>query len=210
MTMRNLRELFIKGMFLFLVLCAGCTSVDKQPLEKQKYSLEVNRGGEMSSGTAAGVLKVRRFRASSSFEGIGLVYRTGEVSYESDFYNEFLSSPASIVTEIVQKRLEESRVFENVTDETSIVESMYVLEGKVVALYGDYVNTDKPSAVVEILFSVINNKIKKDSMVFQKSYRVSEGIDSRRPADLVRGYNRCLEKILTELENDLRESLRQK
>jgi cholesterol transport system auxiliary component len=210
MTIRIFQEFFMRGTFLFLVLFSGCMSVDKQPLLKQKYNLDVSRGGEMSSSTAAGVLKVRRFRASSSYEGMGLVYRTGEVSYESDFYNEFLSSPALIITEIVQKWLKESSVFENVTDDTSIIEARYLLEGKVVALYGDYVNTDKPSAVVEILFSVINNKIKKDSMVFQKSYRVSEAIDSRRPADLVRVYNRCLEKILTELENDLRESLRQK
>jgi cholesterol transport system auxiliary component len=207
MTMRNFRELLIRGMFLFLVLCVGCTSVDKQPLVKQTYSLNVSRGREGPSNTAAGILKVRRFRISSSFEGVGLVYRTGEVSYESDFYNEFLSSPASIITEITEKWLKESGVFENVTDDTSIVEARYLLEGKVSALYGDYSETDEPKAVVEILFSVMNNKTKKDSMAFQKTYRVSEGIDSRRPADLVRGYNQCLKKILTELEQDLRDSL---
>lgn len=208
MIMRNFQALFIRGVFVILAVCAGCASVDKQPLVKQKYSLDVSYSGDSSGSSISGVLKVRRFRVSSNFEGNGLVYRTGEVRYESDFYNEFLSSPASIITEIVQNWLEESRVFENVTDDTSIVESGYVLEGNVPALYGDYVNTDEPMAVAKILFSVINNKVRKDSMAFQKTYRVSEGIDSRRPADLVRGYNRCLEKILMELEQDLRESLR--
>lgn len=208
MIMRDFRALFIRGLFVFLVLCVGCTSVDKQPLVKQRYSLNVSRSGERSSDTAAGVLKVRRFRVSSDFEGNGLVYRTGDVNYESDFYNDFLSSPASIITDTSQNWLEESGVFVNVTDDTSVVESGYVLEGKVVALYGDYVNTDEPKAVAEIMFSVINNKTGKDSMAFQKTYKCSEAINSCRPTDLVRGFNLCVKEILTEFEQDLRESLR--
>jgi cholesterol transport system auxiliary component len=208
MIMWNLRALFIKGVFLFLAVCAGCGNLDKQPLTKQKYSLNVSQGVSDSGSSIAGVLKVRRFRIASDFEGTGLIYKIGKVHYESDFYNVFLSPPASIITEIVQKRLEEGGVFENVTDDTSVVESMYVLEGKVLALYGDYVNTDEPKAVVEILFSVIKNKSGKDTMAFQKAYRISEEIDSCKPAHLVIGFNRCLEKILTELEKDLRETLR--
>ena len=208
MIIKNFRKLLVISLLLFLVSCTGCAGVDKQPLTKQKYSLNVSQGVSNSGSSIAGVLKVRRFRVASDFEGTGLIYRTGEVHYESDFYNVFLSPPASIITEIVQKRLEEGGIFENVTDDTSVVESMYVLEGKVLTLYGDYVNTDEPKAVVEILFSVINNKSGKDTMAFQKAYSISEEIDSCKPAHLVIGFNRCLEKILTELEKDLRETLR--
>ena len=205
MIMRNFGILFIRGLFVFLVLYLGCTSVDKEPLLKQKYSLNVGHSENNSGDSISGVLKVRRFRIASDFEGTGLVYRTGEVNYESDFYNEFLSSPTSLITEVVRNRLETSKVFENVTDDTSIVESKYTLEGKVLALYGDYVTTDEPRAVVDIMFSIINNK-KQNTIAFQNTYRTSEEIDTHKPADLVRGFNHCIEKILIELEQDLRES----
>jgi cholesterol transport system auxiliary component len=173
------------------------------------YNLDVHRDGETGEQSLAKILKVRRFHIASGFEGSGLVYRTGKVSYESDFYNRFLSPPESIITETVQQWLSESRVFTNITDDRSVVESDYVLEGKVLSLYGDYINPDEPKAVFEIRFSLIDTKTVKHSMVFQKVYRVSSATVSRSPSDLISGYNNCMEEILTEFEKDLREFLKQ-
>lgn len=203
--MRENRSPFIVRCALVAVVAgmlAGCSVPEREfPLRRQ-YVLDVNRTGERSAA-GSGVLKVRRFRISNPFEGTSFVYRTGGVSYESDFYNGFLSPPAAMVTEEVRQWLGVSGVFGTVVDAGSHADARYALEGNIVVLYGDYSDAEKPEAVMEIQVFLFDEAGPASPVVFSSSYRAVSPIESNSPAALAAGLNDCLEKILKEIELDL-------
>ena len=84
---------------------AGCVNLEKGYPEKHYFVLDASRDEDISSPDTGKVLTVRRFRVSPKYEGKGLVYRLEELSFESDFYNEFFISPVSMFTEEIRKRL---------------------------------------------------------------------------------------------------------
>ncbi len=186
----------------------GCISMERAYPIKRQYVLGVSRSGERLPKPLAGAVKVRQFSISVRFDGREFVYRIGDVAYESDFYNEFLASPASMLTEEARQWLEASGIFANAVDTGSGAAAVYVLEGNVPRLYGDYADQTTPRAVLEIQFFLIDNRTDAGAVVFHKTYAAAEPIASRNPAELVKGWNGCLEKILTELEEDLRAALR--
>ena len=78
--------------------------------------LDTSRNKDIYSHDTGKVLTVRRIRVTPKYEGKGLVYRLSELSYESDFYNEFFISPVSMFTEEIRKQLSESGLFKIVVD----------------------------------------------------------------------------------------------
>ncbi len=130
MTNHNRHHLikFIGITLLVSIICSGCAGMQGTNLEKQRYLLNVHRQTGQSETAGELVVKVRGFHISSRFSGKPLTYRTGEVSYETDFYNEFLTSPASNITEEATKWLAQSGVFADVTGATSAAESDLLMD----------------------------------------------------------------------------------
>ena len=96
-----------------------------------------------------------------------------------------------------------SGIFSHVLDAFSGADFDYVLEGNVLALYGDYRRQDSPQAVLEIQFTLIDEHHTRDSVIFQKKYRALTDLTAQNAAQLVTGLNTCLADILTQLESDL-------
>ena len=88
---------FCVSMFVWSVTFSGCGS--RQAYNKKHYVLSATRQSQPARARADFILEVRRFTIDSAFAGKGLVYRTGQFEYESDFYSEFLVSPSAMMTE---------------------------------------------------------------------------------------------------------------
>jgi ABC-type uncharacterized transport system auxiliary subunit len=172
-------------------------------LEKQRYILQAQRKTDQNEASGKLVVKVRNFHISSKFSSKSLTYRTSEFNYNTDFYNEFLTSPASNITEETIKWLGQSGVFANVAETQSNAQSDLLLEGTVTDLYGDYRNKSRPRAVMNIWFAMLDND---RNIEFRKSYEAIIKLDSKTPEELIKGLSSCLEKILTNLESDLRKT----
>lgn len=192
---------FASGIFLSL---AGC--LRGSYVEKHTFVLDVSRGGPASVARPGTVLRIRRFRVSSRYENKSFVYRTGDLSYEPDYYNQFLTSPSALITEEVREWLAASGLFEQVVDFSGEVTPTYILEGIVKDLYGDYSERgNRPRAKVVIDFILVEEVSGVSKIVFQKSYGREVPVKGIAPAALVQGWNKALEKILAEFEKDLRE-----
>ena len=189
-----------------LMMTSGCAELQRSSPVKQRYILDVNRDSEKSA-QRGDVVKVRRFRVSSRFEGSELIYRTGQVNYESDFYNEFLTSPASIITEEVRRWLGQSGLFAEVVDTSSRLKADFLLEGNVSAFYGDDRNRAEPFAVIEIEFFLIDAAGVTVSTAFHEIYEINTPVESNSPQALVKSLSRCLEQILETFEEDLQKTL---
>ncbi len=195
------------GIFMLFSLSIGCINLERSYIEKRYFILETSRDENISSPDTGKVLTVRRFRVSAKYEGKGLVYRLKELSYESDFYNEFFISPVSMLTEEIRKRLAGSGLFKHVVDPSSLLDSTYVLEGAVTALYGDYRVSTAPKAVMEIQFLLLQETDSNPKIIFQSQYHKEEPLKGNTPDALVKSWNSALSQILTEFETDLKKTL---
>jgi cholesterol transport system auxiliary component len=194
------------GLCLLLLGLAGCIQLAKNFPEKQSYALEVTRPGGPSVAAPDAILRVRRFAAAPQFEGRGLVYRTGEWQYESDFYHEWFIAPSALVTHQVQRWLTSSGLFRHVLDPASALEETQSLEGTIAELYGDYRDATAPKAVLVIRVRLSSETAGASRIVFDQDYRQAVTVPDESPGALVRAWNEELQAILTELEADLRKA----
>ena len=203
MIKQSMLFLFSFWVLLFLTL-TGCATLDKNYPERNYYILNVSNEAQNSPPVSGTILEVRRFEISPSFSGREFVHRIGDMSYESDFYNQFFRPPSSLTTDEVRKWFSESGLFKNVVDPSNNVEPNYVLEGNVSELYGDFRATNEPKAVLRIQFFLTEETSANPKIVFQNNYRREVVLSSNSAQDLVKGWNEALEQILTALSSDLR------
>ncbi|MCI0455064.1 MAG: PqiC family protein [Candidatus Dadabacteria bacterium] len=203
MNKQNASMLLYSLVMLSLIL-TGCATLEKNYPERNYYILNVSSHNQNTSPISEGILEVRRFEISPSFNTREFVYRKGDLSYESDFYNQFFRPPSSLITEEVRKWVSESGPFRYVVDPSNNVEPNYILEGNINELYGDFRTPDTPKSVMAVQFFLLEGGYTNPRIVFQSNYRREVVLGSNSPDDLVKGWNDALEQILTSLESDLR------
>jgi cholesterol transport system auxiliary component len=187
------------------IILAGC---GQESYEKQHYILNTQRASSVVASNSANIIEIRTFTSNSAFSAKGLIYRVDEFEYKSDFYNEFLVSPTAMITEKTRNWLSTSGLFRRVLNSTSYIDPTHVIEGNVIALYGDFRAKSSPKAVMEIRIFLLETKTGKEPViVFGKTYKSSVGLESEDPGGLISALDRCLIEILTNLEEDLVESL---
>jgi cholesterol transport system auxiliary component len=206
MKMKTLLIVII-GIFGMFPLMTGCINLEKGYPEKRYFTLDAAGDEIVSSPDTGKDLTVRRFRVSPKYEGKGLVYRNGELSFESDFYNEFFVSPVSMFTEEIRKRLAVSGLFKHVVDPSSLLDTTYILEGAVTALYGDYRVSTAPKAVMEIQFFLLQETDSNPKIIFKSQYHKEEPFKGNTPDGLIKSWNTAFYQILTEFENDLKSNI---
>lgn len=193
------------ALLAMLALTAGCVSLKKSYPQKRYYLLHAARPGQAPPAADGAALKVRRFGVSPAFAGRELVYRTGELTYESDFYNQFFSTPGHLVTEGARRWLAASGLFGHVVDSASRLEARYVLEGMVVVLYGDYREKEAPRAVLGVQFLLLDDAPSAPEVVFQREYSAKQPLKGTSADALVEGWAQALRSVLEALERDLRQ-----
>jgi hypothetical protein len=202
MIKQNKLFFFSSCLLLFLTL-VGCTTLNKNYPQRNYYIFNVSTQQRNLSPVSGPVLEVPRFVISPSFAGTEFVYRIGDLSYKSDFYNQFLKPPASLITGEARKWLSEAGSFKYVVNPT-YGQPNYVLDGNVNELYGDYREHDTPKAVLGIQFFLIDEAPASPKIIFQNNYQREVAISSKSPGELVKGWNEALQQILTALDEDLR------
>ena len=148
-------------------------------------------------------LKVRTFRVSPPYDGRDFVHRLSNEGYESDDSNEFFVSPGPMLSEAIRLWLQKCGLFRVVVAATSDLETGYVLEGEVLAIYGDFRDEKAPKAVMEMEFLLIKHPFEHPAVVFQKRYHESVQLKSGSPQVLVMGWEEALLRILYAFREDL-------
>jgi len=198
----NIVCLYSSLLVISSLILLGC---DQQSYNKRYYILDATRKADSLDPRGESILSVQRFTIDSAFESKGLVYRKSEFEYESDFYNEFLISPAQMITEKTRNWLSSSDIFERVLDVGSYIRPTHILRANIISLYLDFRDSSKPSAIIEIRFFLIVKKPSEDSIVFAKTYHAASQPESNTAHELVEALDYCLKNVLTDLENDLKE-----
>ncbi|MDY6852719.1 MAG: hypothetical protein SV487_11690 [Thermodesulfobacteriota bacterium] len=196
--------------FILLALVfslSGCLGLERNYPEKHYFVLDVSRPKNSPALETGEVLRIRKFQISRRYQGKGLVYRTGDLSFESDFYNEFFVAPAALLTEETRKRLAGAGLFKHVIDAPSQALPEYILEGMVTSLYGDYRIPARPKAVLEVRFFLIQAARAPARIILENQYRREISMTENSPQALVKAWNKALELILSDFEQDIRKKL---
>ena len=192
--------------FLWLMMLSGCTR--PETYNRKYYVLNTSRQVEPARTQTDFILEISRLTIDSAFSGNGLVYRIGDAEYESDFYNEFLATPSAMISDAMRNWLSKSRLFKRVLDPGSQIDPTHIIEGNITALYGDFRNVSSPRATIEMRVFLLEAETGDEPLpVFGKTYTTSIAMESDDPEGLVEALGRCLQKILSALENDLAERL---
>ena len=192
------------GALLLSLFCCGCVSLERSYPEKRYFVIEVKDAKSGNPGEGQ-ILSVANLQISPRYADRGFIYRTSETEYESDFYNQFLSSPAVMITEEARKALAASAKFKFVVGPASPLSANYVLEGSINSLYGDFRQPSAAAAVLEIEFFLHNENPGNPGVVLQKRYLKSVPLTEKSPEALVRGWSEALDAIMAMLVADVTE-----
>lgn len=204
----NVRRALPAIVVSFSCAAAACVSLSRDYPDRHFYVLEVERGDVPPRGRHDAVLRVRPVRSAAPWGGIEFLYRKGDVSVESDYYNAFLVPPQRLITLSVERWLRASEMFAGVLGSGQRARADYVLEGEIDELCGDETDPDEPKASLSSYFYLTSARSGPDALVFVKGYRRSVSVADSTPEALVEGWQRALSEILTELESDLEEAVR--
>ena len=204
---------------LLALLCAawmlGACSLSRPTVAKRSFLLGAERSGATTTSTAPNLphgaappaLRVNRFVVAQPFDGRPLVYRAGDLRYEIDFYNEFLASPATMLTERTMRWLADARLFSAVVPMTSNVHARHVLEGTVWTMHGDYRNREAPTATIGIRF-LLARYDGAGPMLLDHSFTRTVQVADHSPDRLVAAFDEALGSILGDLEGAIVAALR--
>jgi uncharacterized lipoprotein YmbA len=183
----------------------GCVSVNMERDYLPRRYFVLNATGESIAPQAdgEGVLKLAQVRVSPRYEGKGFVYRIGAQNFETDFYNQFLVAPESLIADELLDALRRANLFQYILEPASAAQATHLLEVTVEELYGDFSKDGAGNAVLMMTF-VMSREPAKPQVVFQKQYAKTIPLQARSPEALVEGWNRALEEILRALIADLR------
>jgi uncharacterized lipoprotein YmbA len=195
------RRMVVGAAVTLCVMMAGCLS-KKYPV-KQRHVMRIQRAGA-STPASLGVLRVGRMRVSPLFERKGFVYRTGDTTFEQDFYNEFFVPPGVLLRKATLDWMGASSLFSSVIDAADAATANWLLQGRMEKLYGDFRDGDAPRAVLAIEFTLLDLASPQHDVALRKTYAREVEAAVASPAAVMAAWNQALSQILAELEADLR------
>ena len=205
--MRHETTLLALVSLAMLAAASGCGFGEEQIDERRFFLLEAIRTEQLPAPPQGPILAVRRLQVAPGLSEKELVYRTSTVAYESDYYNQFLSAAGTLIAEQTRRWLARAGLFAAGVNTGSDVLPTHVIEGNVVALYGDFRNDEAPAGVVAVELFLIDESGDDPTVVFHKGYRAAVPLSARTAEGLVTAYNEALTQLLAAFEADLRKTL---
>jgi len=153
--------------------------------------------------THPGLLRVGNVSVSAPYRGRTFVYRETELKYETDYYHEFLVTPGANIAEATVRALSAAKVFDAVAPSGVAVESAWVLDGFVDALYGDGRVQGKPNAMLRIVWFLRPHSGDSGVPVWTRSYERATPFAPGSAAAYIEAQNKALSEILAELARAL-------
>ena len=188
--------------FLSLCILAGCANIRNEFQEKSFYRIQAH--SQMANPITPGgeALLVNRFSISPEFETNSFVYRLSPTRFATDFHNNFMVSPARMITEVIQEDLWASPLFSPVPTHT-MADIGFQLWGKVTRFYGDALDPKHPKAVVTIRLILEKNTGDSFTPVINKTYEAQIELNAPDPVLLTDGLGKGVLQILDAFYADL-------
>lgn len=199
------------------MLPAGCMSLDRPYPDRTQFGIVVPassaEGGGGSAGRASGsaadpahrqgALRVARVRVAAPSSAAFFVYRTGENTFTSDYFNTFIATPDRLLTGELVQALVQRGPFATIVEPDGTAEAPLRLETSVTELYGDFRDSASPKATIVARFVLIEETPSTTRQLAEWTLGASEPIPSAAPADLAAGWGAAWGSIIDRLAGEL-------
>ena len=188
---------------LLLLLIFGCSGLKREYPKKNFYTFEVVNEIKVNNNQGKNYVKIERVDVSHAYLHRDFNYRVGPDEFISDYYNQFYRPVGVLVTTEIYKWFSSTGLFKDVLPVNNLINAKYILDSKIVDIYGDYSNPDDPRAVLNMQFFLVDESAVIAELAYSNVYNQSVSISSRTPGALVEGWNEALKNILKQFETDL-------
>jgi cholesterol transport system auxiliary component len=188
-------------LFIVALALGGCGLTRPAPV-KETYLLEPPLPPAVAKPQPTSV-RVGAVNVAAPFRGRGLVYRASELRYETDYYQEFLIPPSTMLTELTSRALERSKAFARVVPPGSAGSADWELNGFVSALYVDVSDNARRAAEIAISFYLFAGDRIHEMPVWTRDYRRHAPVSAQTSQAYAAALNAALGEIFTELTRDL-------
>ena len=197
---------FIGSVACVIMLTAGC-GVKRRPSEQiSNFLIQPEIKIPDSTFEKLSCIIIRPVTTQSSFRNLNMTYRVGEVEFESDYYNRYMTSPPNQITEAIRQwaiALHWNACPEEMPDLNA---DYFILRPVLQSFYGDFRDRN-PAAFVEIRFTLthVDPSCNCSKVLLSELYTSRITMQSSDPAALVEAQTKAIENILNQLENRLAE-----
>jgi len=194
-------------LIILLTWGSGC-GIPQQPAPAKALFL-LNLEPEVSTRIAAlpGCLQLRTVAVQSSFAGTALLYRTGEVTFEKDYYNQFLTAPDQQLNDLLPLRLRSAGVVLCGNGTNSSTKHL-ILEPHLEALYADFRTPAAPTAVAKMRFVVIelDRSCHCSTVVLDKTVEAAIPLPEKPSAEtVVKAMSEAINTVLAQLDTAVKQ-----
>jgi cholesterol transport system auxiliary component len=184
------------------VMLSGCGS---RAINKNQYVLDISPPAVKAAQRSDSILEVRSFNIDSQFSGRQMVYRVGEFRYSPDYYNEFLISPATMITQAVRNWVADTGMFARVLEPGSSIRPTYVLNGTIAACYADIREKAAPAAVLKVRMFLTKQDGGPETLVWSRTYDLREPMKDLQAESFAAAMSKCVDNVLQKLQENLQE-----
>ncbi|HEY7089985.1 MAG TPA: ABC-type transport auxiliary lipoprotein family protein [Tepidisphaeraceae bacterium] len=179
------------------LLAASCKLTPTQPYpEKDRFGLQA-KGIAKVGDSPSGVIRIQRVHVAPPYNQREFVYRTGELSYSSDYYNLFVADPQDLITAEIVRGLTATGRFKNVLIGSSSADTPFKLEVTVTRLEGDF--QAQPKAVIAMHAVLLQESDALMRVVGETDLEESQSISTKAAGDLSAGWSQALGRCIAKL-----------
>ena len=179
---------------------AGCNQTRPAPV-KSTFLLDPPLPAAAAAAKPS-TLRIGTFNVAAPYRDRAFTYRTADVKYESDFYNEFFVAPGAMIAQATTRALTGARAFARIVPAgTAVEEGDFVLEGFVADLYADA--REKPAAAVVGVNFYLTRTTFPAAVVWSREYRERVALGASTPEALAQAWSDALGRVLAALVRDL-------
>lgn len=186
---------------------AGCGGLKNDYTEKQLFRLRAwdSDPTDQNNRSHGAPLVVKRLDISPEFGGAEFVYRVDQNRFTQDYYNNYMTSPARMISDVMYEALVNSAQFAPVP-KNKVPESFLQLWGKITALYCDHRNASEVSAVVTIALNLDRLDDNGFTPLLSKTYSAEIDLGSDTgPKAYIKALNRGLADVVNGIVSDFQQ-----